>query len=190
MWPHLLLLLILMMVMMVVLHHAISSWFHTIRCMTILIFIPRALSHAYLKLNTYNQMHEDGKMEMSRWSGRRASPLHRNPLERNLKFQPPHTGNRRPVSSTNQSERGVELLGVVCGAKGVVLCSLRLLRELKSRDRCEFHCLALHSSNICLMLAAWNDIRSIIKCEQAKIIYLGSVLNSGKQKQEEATWQD
>lgn len=63
-WPHLLLLLVLMMVMMV-LHHAISSWFHTIRCMTILVFIPRALSHTYLRINTYNQMHEDGKTE--RW---------------------------------------------------------------------------------------------------------------------------
>lgn len=50
MWPHLLLLLILMMVMMV-LHHSISSWFHTIRCMTILFFIPRALSHTYPRLN-------------------------------------------------------------------------------------------------------------------------------------------
>ncbi len=72
MWPHLLLLLILMMVMMV-LHHAISSRFHTIRCMTILILIHRALSHTDLRLNTCM------KRERWKWVGDQGDASHRYP---------------------------------------------------------------------------------------------------------------
>lgn len=93
MWPHLLLLLILMMVMMVI-HHAISSWFHSIRCMTILFFITRALSHIYLRLNIRSNAwkRKDGNESVIRETCVPAT-LPRDPQEGNLKFQPPHTGN-------------------------------------------------------------------------------------------------
>lgn len=111
-------------------------------------YSPRSQSYLsktkHIQSNAWRR--KDRKMEMSRWSGRRASPLPRNTQERNLKFQPPHTGNRRPVSRANQSERRIEILGVVCGVKGVVcgaksvvLRSLLLLGEKNSGNLCVFH---------------------------------------------------
>lgn len=62
----------------------------------------------------------DGNVSVIRET-RVPATLPRDPQEGNLKFQPPHTGNQHPVSRASQSERGVEILGVVCIAKGVSL---------------------------------------------------------------------
>lgn len=183
MWPHLLLLLILMMVMMV-LHHAISSWFHTIRCMTILFFIPRALSHTYLRLNIRSNAwkRKDGNESVMRETCVPAT-LPWNPQEGNLKFQPPHTGNQRPVIRASQSERWVEILGVFCFCKGrgppARFCRWEEWTRITSVC---FTCLSLHNSNTWMMLEVANEIRLTIKCEQSYIICLGSA-NKRRRKQ-------
>lgn len=149
-------------------------------------YSPR--SQSYLSKTKHNQMHEDEKMEMIRWSGRRASPLPRKTHKRetwNSSLRIPEI-NSPLVAPTNQNAelRNREWLVEQRAWSSARFCCC-CWEKWTLVTFVFFTCLALHNSNICLMLAAADDIRSIIKCVQSKIIPLGLVLNSGKQKQEE-----
>lgn len=131
-----------------------------------LFYSPRSQSYLsktkHIRSNAWKR-----ETEMCRWSGRRASPLRYPETHKrgNLKFQPAHTGNQHPVSRASQSERGVEILGVVCIAKGVSL------QEWTRVTSVCFTCVSLHNSNTCMMLAVANEIRSTIKCEQSYYVW-------------------